>query len=156
MKFSNFQEEADEEIKKFMKEQIEKVEGMWNNVEEHFVYVGGNTGVVRFKTETDMWNCIDKIKWSYEHKDGRIYVDTNYEWRSEEEIARSKAVRKLRRTLYEQSCTREQMKSNYALGIVELNGKKIAEWDKQTKSLKFTAEGKQYEESFNKNLAQID
>ena len=100
-----------------------------------------------------MQECASGLQWTYDYKAMRVHVDYNYQWRSGEHTAREKAVRKLRRALYENGFTKEDIYSSYGSELVMVGEEVVAEWDHKEQQMNFTKDGDKYKEAFRRLMA---
>lgn len=147
LRFTGFQEDTPEEdIKSAMKAEIEKVDGLWDHVQEYFAF-GRYTsaGAVRFSTETKVWDALADVEYPLQCRGQPLFIDVSYPYKDEGIMQKEKAIRKMRRVFYEDGKTRDDMCTNWISGLVMLDGVRVAKWSEETKKMVFTEAGRKYE-----------
>ena len=128
-----------------------KVEKVSENVDETFAYgkKWATRGAVRFKSETTMWEYLkaEGSPASFQHNGKTIYTNRDVRGSTEDE-ARTKAVRKLVRTIIERvgtdgSATKALIDANYHKGIVRYKDVRVGEYIDGKMQLKGEAENLQ-------------
>jgi len=94
-----------------------------------------------------MWDCLYALRGQSPLKTGDrlIYVDANHEYRTEEQQHLEKAIRKVRRVLYENGFVKEDLYSNWQTGLTTAKDARVARWKRAAKIMEFTEQGKTYE-----------
>ena len=82
------------------------------------------------------------------HKNQKIRVDLNYNWKPPERSERERAVSKLRRVFHEKGIKEDRFQTSFSIGLVRLDDKKIAKWNRKTQRMEFTTEGEEYKAAF--------